>query len=472
MTDQQIVNANCVDWMRQQEANSIAAVVTDPPYGLEFMSSEWDTFAVRLPREVLNFRRFSHLTTVEKMRRVDVTDKKQLELLVYQEWTRQWALEAIRILKPGAYMLVMGGTRTHHRLMAGLEDAGFIIRDCLCWVYASGFPKNYDISKGFDKKAGAKRKVLGISSTDRPKSQVKSGKAFDRAFDVGQEHEPILITEPATDLAKQRQGWGTALKPAWEPIVLTQKPLEGTYCENVEKWGTGALNIDGCRVSTLPRPTGTKPTSDKPTGTGTSLLGSSKNRQAEYDQQLRKSIPRRDLTKQRSYSKGQVPGSEGDAWEGDPKGRFPANVQVDSEPDEFLGNVHIAVVHKTGHITSLSQRKGGTSFITGQNPKIDRTDEPPQDGLLGAYTRFFIIPKATKSERGEANKHPTVKPIRLFKQMIKLITPPGGTVLDPFLGSGTACLAAAELDIDCIGTEANKDYYDIAQGRLEAWRHG
>lgn len=409
MSTQTVINADCVDWMKNQQPNTIDAVVTDPPYGLEFMNTAWDTFAVRLPREVLSARRFAHLTSVERLRREDVTDKAQLVLLVYQEWTRQWALEAIRILKPGAYMLVMGGTRTHHRLTAGLEDAGFVIRDCLCWVYASGFPKSYDIAQGFDKRANKLVKTKG------------AGKGT--TGDVYHEGTNVNFQERA----KKWQGWGTALKPAWEPIVLVQKPLEGSYCDNVEKWGTGGLNIDECRIGC-------------------------KDGEVDFTaRQRQQADPRR----RGWHGHVAIPGTDIQMFK--EKGRFPANVQIDSKPEGLLDN---GMQYLGGHrqIRTQPSKKG---FLRG---KVTAPSEDWRDS--GGITRFFVIPKASPKERGDANKHPTVKPIRLFKQMIKLITPPGGVIVDPFVGSGTACLAAEELGFDCIGIDNNEEYCNIARQRL------
>lgn len=428
----QIINADCFKWMKQQAPNTIDAVVTDPPYGLEFMGSEWDTFAVRLPKQVLDARRFAHLSTVEQMRRTDVTNKAQLTLLVYQEWTRQWALEAYRLLKPGAYMLVMSGTRTMHRMIAGLEDAGFLIRDCLCWIYATGFPKSYDISKGFDKKAGAKGQIVGFKRgvknvdgrPDRPNPSGVGG----RAVGARQITVNVPVFEPSTDLAKQWQGWGTALKPAWEPIALVQKPLEGTYCENVERWGVGGLNIDGCRVGISRPASGQDPSKFKVWKEQDGVKRGDSN------------IPDIDTN----------------------KGRFPANVQVDSEPEGLLDD---GKEHKTGDLNKPQDAGKSTSHTYGKYGARDRYAK----GDTGGFSRFFIIPKASQAERGDQNKHPTVKPIRLFKQLIKLITPPGGTALDPFLGSGTACLAAKELNMVCIGIEKSKEYCEIALARLSGY---
>src|SRR6185312_518845 len=185
--------------------NSVDTIITDPPYGLEFMGKGWDKGVPGV-----------------------------------EFWK-----EFLAVAKPGAMLLAFGGTRTFHRMTAAIEDSGWEIRDCMMWLYGSGFPKSLNISKAIDKAKGVERDVVGISANDRPASQVKGGKAFDRGLDEGQEHQPLMITAPATDLAKQWDGWGTALKPAWEPIIVAMKPLDGTFAENAEKWGVAGINVDG-----------------------------------------------------------------------------------------------------------------------------------------------------------------------------------------------------------------------------------
>ena len=189
-------------------AESFDACVTDPPYGLEFMGKDWDHGIPGVPF---------------------------------------W--EAVkRVLKPGAHLLAFGGTRTHHRLMCAIEDAGFEIRDTVCWLYGTGFPKSLDVSKAIDKAAGAEREVVG-TKLGQPGYSLAPDKGRGTYSPDGRDSEvECAVTSPATDAARQWDGWGTALKPAWEPIVLARKPLTGTVAANVQEHGTGALNIDGCRI--------------------------------------------------------------------------------------------------------------------------------------------------------------------------------------------------------------------------------
>jgi DNA modification methylase len=206
MSDE-IYNENCIEGMRKLPADSVDAIVTDPPYGLSFMGKEWD-----------------HGVPGEQF----------------------WA-EALRVAKPGAYLLAFGGTRTYHRLACAIEDAGWEIRDCLGWLYGSGFPKSMDVSKAIDKTLGEKREVVGIRKDAQSES---TGRYGSWGNDNGTGSSEFAVTAPASDAAKQWQGWGTCLKPAWEPIVMARKPLDGTVAHNVMTYGTGAINIDACRVGT------------------------------------------------------------------------------------------------------------------------------------------------------------------------------------------------------------------------------
>lgn len=196
--------------LSEQESHSAHAVITDPPYGIEFLGESWDK--VLPPQEIWN--------------------------------------ECFRVLKPGGFCLSFGHSRLYHRMACQLEDAGFIIKDCLCWGYASGYPKSYNISKAFDKDAGAEREVIAkrVHPTLKNKPKVKSNAYHVESLNSDEHCESWDITAPATEEAKMWDGWGTALKPAWEPIVLAQKPLDGNYIENVRKYKVGVLNIDDCRI--------------------------------------------------------------------------------------------------------------------------------------------------------------------------------------------------------------------------------
>jgi DNA modification methylase len=346
VTGTRLFLGDCLDALRQLPDASVDAVVTDPPYGLSFMGKKWD---YDVPS-------------------VDV-----------------WA-ECLRVLKPGGHLLAFAGTRTQHRMAVRIEDAGFEIRDMIAWVYGSGFPKSLDVSKAIDKAAGAEREVLGYTENARPNRVGKETK-LSGAQTIGGE-----ITAPATDAARQWQGWGTALKPALEPITVARKPLSGTVAETVLKHGTGALNVDGCRVGD---------------GEDKGVWPITQRRHA-------------DVT-------WTVQPVETDAT----KGRWPANLIHDGS-------------------------EGAT-------------------GLLGEAARFFYSPKADGTDRNEGtdarNIHPTVKPTDLMQYLCRLVTPPGGTVLDPFMGSGSTGKAAQMEGFGFIGCERDPDYFAIAKARVET-AHG
>jgi DNA modification methylase len=372
--------------MKLLDDNSIDNIVTDPPYELGFMGKKWDNTGIAYNIEL-------------------------------------WK-ECLRILKPGGHLLAFGGTRTYHRMACAIEDAGFEIRDCIQWLYGSGFPKSHDISKAIDKKAGAKRDIIGVG-----KGAGKNPKGFkfdDKSQSGGHLKSEYNLTAHSTPEAQQWDGWGTALKPANEPIVLARKPLsEKTVAENVLKWGTGGINIDGCRIGTEEIKT-----YGKRKGQGVSL----------------------------EWSKYTSPeGYEGETHQG----RFPTNVILDEEAGKLLDE-------QSGKSLSKKSMRGvgyTDSNIYGSGDKDFDTERGYNDS--GGASRFFYIAKASKKERGEGNNHPTVKPVSLIKYLVTLVTPPDGVCLDPFMGSGTTAVACINTNRFFIGFELDKGYYDIANRRIE-----
>lgn len=383
--------------LKQLDDNSIHSCVSDFPYNLGFMGKKWDT------------------------------------IQNYYQWNYDRAKELLRVLKPGGYCLIFGGTRTHHRLVCAFEDAGFVIRDEIQWIYSSGFPKSYNISKGFDKKAGAKRKVVG--TYQRPDGTSRHYENWnDKHFGIGNEKadrnrvKSNLITEPSTELARQWDGWGTSLKPAQEPIMIAQKPIEKNYCYNIEKYGVGGLNIDDCRIEGI---VGHRSSGGFNSGGNSNCYGDSKGVKATL------------------YNKG----------------RFPANIIFDEEAAELLDK-------QTGILKSGSncvRRKEGSFIEHGGLGKAG--DIQITYGDKGGASRFFYCAKASKKDRTEdnqiENKHPTVKPTKLIKYLVKLVTPPNGICLDICEGSGTHAKAILQLNKEgCsfkyIGFEKDKNSYDIA----------
>lgn len=421
MSKLQLFHGCCLDKLPAIPDQSVDSVVTDPPYELGFMGKKWDSSGIAYNVQV-------------------------------------WR-ECLRVLKPGGHLLAFGGSRTYHRLACAIEDAGFEIRDCIMWVYGSGFPKSLDVSKAIDKAAGRigqsvialkkhlieladasgmtrstidaacgfratnyltlpadgkrpdpwvnclpprdkwaiMKRVLGADDslddvfTHAEREVVGTKKAAPGVAFGSEGPTELEVTAPATDAARQWQGWGTALKPAHEPVVVARKPLIGTVAANVLTHGTGALNIDGCRVG-----------SEVVKSHHTAML-------AHGGQNAR-------------------PWHEGhQATTHENTGRWPANLIHDGSEE----------------VVELFPGTNGSSA-----------------------SRFFYTAKTPKSER-QGSKHPTIKPLSLIRYLCRLVTPPGGTVLDPFLGSGTTAVAALLEGLSAIGIEKEEEYLRDARSRVK-----
>jgi DNA modification methylase len=419
---------NNLDILPTLPDNSVDSIVTDPPYELGFMGKKWDSSGIAYSVEL-------------------------------------WR-ECLRVLKPGGHLLSFGGTRTWHRVAVGIEDAGFEVRDSIAWMYGSGFPKSLDVSKAIDKAAGAEREVLTKTVSDLfgEREEEKSQRRMSEAHGgiVGNHaSERIEIvrkeTAPATPEAQQWEGWGTALKPAFEPIVVARKPLIGTVAENVLTHGTGALNIDGSRIQAQDAPEGRSRHGGGIVGNATSF---------------------------------ELPDSESSS----PAGRWPANVILDEYSAELLNE-------QSGVSVSNQSNKGlMRHFSSGETGKeVAGTEGIRGHSDRGGASRFFYVAKASKRDRNEGledldpqrhsdrqnaegvggdnprnrtneakqNFHPTVKPTDLMRYLVKLVTPPGGTVLDPFTGSGSTGKAAILEGFRFIGCELTEDYIPIIEGRLK-----
>ena len=409
-----VEHGDCREVMARMEPESVTAIVSDPPYGLSFMGHGWDHSVPGV-----------------------------------EFWTA-----ALRVLKPGGMLLAFGGTRTWHRLACAIEDAGFVIRDSMMWLYGSGFPKSLDISKAIDKDAGAEREVVGRRDYTAPDVR---GNSYANAAVSDRDRLGVEITAPATPAAREWHGYGTALKPAWEPVIVAMKPLDGTFVENALRHGVAGINVDGCRIAT-----------DVPwkphMATG--------------------------LAKRKFFT-------EGDANEIEKKphglGRWPANVILDEEAGAMLDA-------QSGESVS----SGGTG--TGQNgaSRLGVTTGAGEHlgglGDVGGASRFFYCAKADRSEREAGldkfptsqirltqnplvrakhgddagyrrrNTHATVKPLDLMRWLCRLVKMPKGTViLDPFCGSGSTGCAAVLENCDFIGIELNPEYANIARARIAHW---
>ncbi len=407
--------------MREMPDNSVDSIVTDPPYELGFMGKSWDSSGVAFNVEV-------------------------------------WQ-EALRVLKPGGHLIAFSGSRTYHRMAVAIEDAGFEIRDQIMWVYGSGFPKSMDISKAIDKHAGAVREVIAIDIRYNEPSGIVG---------VGQGERELVerkITSPFTDEAKQWQGWGTALKPAHEPMVLARKPVVGTVANNVLTYGVGGLNIDGSRVAS--------PDNDGKVWTrgGNGVNARSGSKDAQEVEQLN------------GETESVIPNAAG---------RWPANFIHDGS-DEV-----VALFPDTGKSTGGRIGKKSMGDVTNV-PAGEYEAGDPGYGDSGSAARFFYCAKTSKRDRNEGleefeevrdhdgraegkvggdnprnrtnaaklNHHPTVKPTSLMQYLVRLVTPPGGTVLDPFMGSGSTGKACVYEGFNFIGIDQSSEYIEIARARIE-----
>jgi len=453
-----IYHADCRDILPL--LSGIDAVVTDPPYGLGFMNKEWDN--PQKERELIErerkrseqrFREGKSPTTApfSQSVRPGLAIKGAKEGRWFQEWCFQWAEMLLNAMKPGGHLLSFGATRQYHRMACAIEDAGFEIRDMVEWMYGSGFPKSHNVGLSVDKLMGHPDRGhrIAVASRHHPDGTLEPN------------GELLPPYEAKSDEAKQWEGWGTALKPAHEPICLARKPLsEKTVAENVLKWGTGAINIDSSRIPL----NGDKPQAGKRTATfGT----------------------------QETQSGGD--GSGG--WGMDKQGRFPANLIHDGSQE-----VMELFPPSAGAFAPVSRGKSGKSKgIYGDFAQKGDDGKTFHGDGLGSAARFFYCAKASRAERDagledvepqriegrdegqdernvpyknrpapQRNQHPTVKPLALMRYLINLITPPNGIVLDPFMGSGSTLLAAK--GYKAIGIEIEEKYCEIAAKRCSQKR--
>ncbi|MBA2334826.1 MAG: site-specific DNA-methyltransferase, partial [Blastocatellia bacterium] len=397
----------------------VDAVVTDPPYELGFMGKAWDKSGIAY--------------TVELWQSV------------------------LRVLKPGGHLLAFGGSRTYHRMAVAIEDAGFEIRDQIQWIYGSGFPKSLDVGKAIDRMKGAKRKSRNQDNTKKGvsvdfrmrKNCLICGKPFFNQDCCKCPREDLI---PISDEAKQWNGFGTALKPAHEPICLARKPLEKgmTVAQNVLKWGTGALNIDGCRIRT----------GDSLGGGGEKAETDVKNKPEGWD---------RPWMHNNAAVEAHASRVRANVQHAQALGRFPANVIHDGSdeveagfPQTTSGTIDpTRHTHKNATGNSLSGSKDGSlnNYLPHQY----------HNGDSGSASRFFYAAKASQAERnrnGSKNVHPTVKPIALMQYLCRLVTPPQGLILDPFNGSGSTGIAALIEQFSYLGIELNEEYLEISRRRL------
>jgi DNA modification methylase len=487
---------DCLEVLPSLDAASVDAIVTDPPYGLEFMGKEWDGadgFRRSLnPADASRDNVFGRTSrtgpeyrTGSEARRAGTGYEGQSQVHLYQRWCQAWAAGCLRVLKPGGHPLAFGGTRTWHRLTCAIEDAGFEIRDSvadltgidgpgLAWLYGQGFPKSLDVSKAIDR--GKRRDYVaaalrlgmaipGRNLDDWTKEDHSPGSRWWDEFKAhlsadqwaAVEREIVAhghsgassvayarpaagtygITAPATEDAARWEGWGTALKPAWEPVVVARKPLAGTVAANVLTHGTGALNIAGCLIKSA---------------------GESHERQGEASQETR-------YTGRGGTDFAALPGVRG----GGPDGRWPPNVALGGEAAAELDR-------QGGVLTSGANpaRRSSDKFRDAYGELAGQAECVAHRGVdSGGASRFFPVfryeAKASSGERprlDDGTAHPTVKPVDLIRWLCRLVTPPGGLILDPFAGSGTTAEAAIVEGFRCVLIEQDPKSVELIRTRL------
>jgi site-specific DNA-methyltransferase (adenine-specific) len=420
---------DCIDKLKELEDNSVDSIVTDPPYGLSFMGKKWD---------------------------YDVPSQEIFE-------------ECLRVLKPGGHLLSFAGSRTYHRMAVRVEDAGFEIRDQIMWIYGSGFPKSMNIGVKVDEKLGNKRELV-----ERPKSEQRPN--ADNNRDKNKDIGGFAMSDNKYKSVgnSEWEGWGTALKPSHEPIVMARKPLsEKTVVDNVLEWGTGGINIDDSRISTDDNLGGgaTK---------GSVLSIDGFDRPWMHDEEKMKEFS--DKMKEKVEHAQTL-------------GRFPANIIFDEEAGKILDEQ--SGISKS---TKGDPNRGTYKKAMFANSEFNKVGAEYDDS--GGASRFFYCPKTSKTDRNEGlddfeeksrsdankmmgksgnfktgsgndrttefkNNHPTVKPTDLMLYLIRLVTPKGGTTLDPFMGSGSSGKAAVRGGFDFVGVEREEEYMKIAKARIQ-----
>ena len=409
-----IIHGDCLEELKKLDDNSVDAVITDPPYGLSNTK----------PAQVVDvLKAWVTGDTVSVPAKRGGFMGKDWDSFVPPPAV--WE-ECMRVLKPGGHMAVFAGSRTQDLMGLSIRLAGFEIRDTLGWVYGSGFPKSHNIGKAIGKAAGAEREKVAATG-GLTNYAVMNDDGWSK---IGQANPVMDGLTPATPEAARWDGWGTALKPAIEPIILARKPLDGTVANNVLAHGVGGLNIDACRV-------------------GTDVT-----------------ITKRPVGKSDGKVYGKFNGGEDSE---NPPGRFPANVLLDEHAAKEMDK-------QSGVLKSGGGNKGprSSSWFTSNSPNVDDVRNPDSGGASRFFPVFKYQAKAPKKERpvivredGTKVQHPTVKPLKLMEWLVTLITPEGGTILDPFAGTGTTLQAATNKGFNPIGIEADTDYIQLTHQRLE-----
>ena len=476
---------DCLNVLPSVPAASVHAVVTDPPYGLEFMGQDWDApwrsdpnfghtrsrygrvlndGSHRLPWPSgphANVRcRSCHRWRVSscpcRCPQPDFHNLLGATQHAYQDWCQRWAAECLRVLKPGGHLVAFGETRTYHRLACAVEDAGFEIRDSIHWIYGQGFPKSLNVAKAIDKAERVGRSGSTTHAPQQPGTSSYRGRGGGTASARPMARTGTGDHRRMTSNARTWQGWGTALKPAHEPILLARKPLAGTVAANVISHHTGGLNIDACRAADADRHpqvyavTGWKP------GAALNREGGAWKRSGPDAPVVRSTLP---------------------------PGRWPANIAFSHAPGCADGGscapgcpvADLGVQAGVRRSGANPVRRHGDMFRTVYGRfTADRNCRALRGAEAGSAARFFPVfryhPKATAAERPHLPgiAHPTVKPLDLMRWLVRLVAPPGGLVLDPFAGTGTTLHACLLEGMRGIGIERDQDYAELCKMRVRA----
>jgi len=411
-------NGDCLNVLKMmiEDEVFVDSIVTDPPYELGFMGRSWDSTGIAFQKKT-------------------------------------WEL-CFKVLKPGGHLLAFSGSRTYHRMAVAIEDAGFEIRDQVMWLYGSGFPKSMNVGKALDKKLGNERESFG---TKLKKAGDMRGGNYVKGGDY--KSIEIEITKGNTEW----EGWGTALKPAHEPLVLARKPLsENSVVDNVLKHRTGGINIDECRVEgNDAKYPDTNPDFRDQGRQSKENMGIDKLSFGQTENVKRKKVVRKSRDENGVWTNDnsgmKAEGSE--YADADPRGRFPSNVMHDGS-----GSIKELFEDKSKYFycakTSKAERNQGLDNFIKKNKVFNGQSPNASKDMKGVEQKFTTKPSA--------NIHPTVKPIKLMKYLCRLITPKGGTILDPFMGSGSTGMAAKEENFDFVGIEKEEEYFNIASARIES----
>ncbi len=454
-------------------ANSYDACVTDGPYGIGFMGREWDVFKPGAGRssKLMHPRERAIVSAnpnVNGRRRTPASSPSQIEYdrslegqRGFQKFTERWATELYRVLKPGAYVASCGAPRSAHRMACGLEDAGFVVRDCFAWLFGQGFPKSLDIQRAID---------MSLCTL--------AGRHCMRDLPPKAKRKPGDHVCDATVLGQQWAGWGSGLKPAFEPIIIARKPLEGTLAENVLKYGAGALNVAACRIDF-----------ESPQAVREAVAMATRRRAGDQAGEVIDTVFQHGESSTRRFE------------ETTDLGRWPSNVLLDRLAAAFLDA-------QSGTLASgaAPTRRNGSKFGgVYESPFSGHLLPNGRAGNTGGASRFFYVPKPSRAERdlgledlpprsggarthrkddgqglnspragagrtgGGRNYHPTVKPIALMQYLVRLLVPPGGKCIDPFLGSGTTGAACVLEHVEFDGVDKEADYaLELAPRRIRA----